>query len=388
MPASGSRHRFSMASAAISAARPAAARAATWWPHHRAARRGQPAQHGVRVPRVGHGDQVSAVGHDPRPGLLRRRPQRVGIWVLIAKVKITELQNECVFLARRQFHRHAEPAVDVPRPPGARPAEPQAPAAPGPHVALPGQVRHPSAPVPAAQVEHDRDLRRPVDGFDPPQQHRPVRIGGHREGFPALDPAVADPAAAPDQRPRLVVTAPDVPRAGRRDRVPAGAAEQPAERGRAVPAGHAQPRDRPVRPDKRAALTVRDKRVLPQHPRRQHVATPPAFDFAVNPATSSHGVHYFLVPARACADRDFFVPAPACAEQAARGRQTGLIRERISGIAAGYFRNLRGVLGHDLVHRARGESTRGGPSVRGQVEPASVRADRFGLLFDEADAWK
>ena len=250
--------------------------------HHRAARRGQPAQHGVRVPRVGHGDQVTAVRHDLRPGLLRRRPQRVGIGVLLAKVKITELQNECVLLARRQFHRHAELAVDVPCPPGARPAEPQAAAAPGPHVALPGQARHPFAPVPAAQVEHDRDPRRPVDGLDPPQQHRPARIGGHREGFPALDPAVTDPAAAPDQRPGLVVSAPDVPRVGRRDRVPAGAAEQPAERGRAVPARHAQPGDRPVRPDKRAALTVRDKRVLPQHPRRQHVARPSAIN--------SHGV--------------------------------------------------------------------------------------------------
>ena len=57
--------------------------------HHRAARRGQPAQHGVRVPRVGHGDQVIAVRHDLRPGLLRRRPQRVGIGGLLGKVKIS-----------------------------------------------------------------------------------------------------------------------------------------------------------------------------------------------------------------------------------------------------------------------------------------------------------
>src|SRR6185312_4163901 len=105
----------------------------------------------------------------------------------------------------------------------------------------------------------------------------------------ALDPPVADPAAAPDQRPVLVVAAPDVPRVGGRDRVPARTAEQPAEYRRAVPARRAQPRDRPVGPDERAALPVRDQRVLPQHPRGRRAS----YTFAC--FSCAHDVPYFLV---------------------------------------------------------------------------------------------
>ena len=215
--------------------------------HHGAAGRGQPAQHRVGVPRVGHRDQVAAVGGDLRPGLLGRGPQPVRVGPLIGQAAVADFQNEVVVLARRQPQRHRQPAVGraAPCPPRstgtaarrcARSRRPRA-------VPFPLEVGHLAAAEAGPQVEEGGDPGGPVQCLYPAQQHRPVRVGRHRQRLPALGLPVAHPAAAPDQRPVLVVATPHVPRVGRRDRVTAGTAEQPAERGRAVPARRAQPRD-------------------------------------------------------------------------------------------------------------------------------------------------
>jgi hypothetical protein len=60
------------------------------------------------------------------------------------------------------------------------------------------------------------------------------------------------------------MAAPDVPGIRRRDRIATLAAEQPTENGGAVPAWRAEPGDRPVRADQRAALPVGDQGVLTQ----------------------------------------------------------------------------------------------------------------------------
>ena len=185
----------------------------------------------------------------------------------------------------RQFHRHGQPAVHVACLARPCPAEPQRAAAPRPHVALPRYCCHLVVAKAGAQLEEDRDLGRPVDRLDPPQQHGPVRVSGHGERLPALDPRVADPAAVPDHGSVLVVAAPDMPRVSGRDLVPPASAEQPAERRRTVPARHAQPRDRPVRPDDRPAFPVRDQRVLSQYPRLKHVC------LQVAPATTVSRTH-------------------------------------------------------------------------------------------------
>jgi hypothetical protein len=243
---------------------------------HRAAAGRQPAQHGVGVPGVGHRDQVAAVGNDPRPRFLRRRPVSAGIGCLIRKFTIGHFQNEVMVLSSAHFHAHPQPALCPSCPGRARPAEP-GPAGPArPAVAVPGDDRRPVPPVP--DVEGHRDLGGAVDRLDPAQQHGPARVGWHRERFSAFDLRVAHPAAAPYQRAVLVIAAPDTPRVGGRDRVPAGAAKEPAQQRRAVPARHAQPHHRAVRADERAALPVRNHRVLPQHPRRHRVfshVTPP-----------------------------------------------------------------------------------------------------------------
>ncbi len=253
--------------------------------HHGAARRAQPAQHGIGMPRVHLGDQVTAVGDNLRPGFLGRGPQHSRIGRRIAKVTIRNLQNEFMLRPLRQLHRHRKAAADVACLARPRPAEPQRAAAPRPHVPVLCYFCHPLAAEPGARLEEDRDLGRPVDRLDPPQQHGAVRVGGHGEGLAALDPRVADPAAVPDQGPALVVAAPDVPRVGGRDRVPAGPAEQPAEHGRAVPARRAQPPDRPVWPDDRPPLPVRNQRVLSQHPRHEPLARR-----AISSVSSSHAV--------------------------------------------------------------------------------------------------
>ena len=233
--------------------------------HHRAARGGQAVQHGVRVPRVRHGDQVAAVGRDPRPGLFRRRPGAAGVRWLIRKITIRNFQNELVRRPFRQLDRHSQPAIDGSRLGGARPAEPRRAAAPGPDAPVPLHGRGAAAPVPAPHVEEHRDLGRPVHRLDAAQQHRPARVGRHGERLPALGRGRADPPAVPDQGAVLVVAAPHVPGIGGGDGVPARAAEQRAERGGTVPARHAQPRDRAVRRDQGAALAVGDERVLAQH---------------------------------------------------------------------------------------------------------------------------
>jgi hypothetical protein len=240
--------------------------------HHATVGRGQPAQHRVRVPRVGDRDQPAAVGGHLRPGLLGRRPGPVGVGRVISKFTIRDFQNESVLRPGRQLDRHRQQAVSVARLSRARPAEPGPAAAPGPRLAVPGEVRHPAAPVPGSEVERHVDLGRPVDRHDLAQQHRRARVGGHGQRFPALDPGVADPPAAPDQAAGLVVAAPDVPGVGGADGVPPGSAKQPAENSRAVPARHAQPRHRAVRADQGAALAVRDQRVLPQHPGLDQIA--------------------------------------------------------------------------------------------------------------------
>ncbi len=234
--------------------------------HHGAARGGQAVQHRVRVPRVGDGDQVAAVGHDLRPCLFRRRPGAAGVRLLTGKIKIRDFQNELVRRPFRKLDRHAQPAVDGTRLGGARPAEPRRPAAPGPDAPVPFRGHGRVAPVPAPQLEEHGDLGGPVHRLDAAQQHHPAGVGGHGERLPAFDRGRADPPAVPDQGAVLVVAAPDVPRVGGGNGVPARSAEQPAERRRAVPARHAEPRDRSVRRDQGAALAVGDQRVLAQYP--------------------------------------------------------------------------------------------------------------------------
>ena len=239
--------------------------------HHGAAGRGQPAQHRVGVPRVGQRDQVIAAGRDVRPRLLGRGPALPRIRRVGGELAVGQLKHEIV-AGPRPRARSASPGARPPAGPArARPAEPGAAAAAGPGLAVPFEVGHGGAPVAGPQVEGHGDLGGAVDRLDPAQQDGPVRVGGHGERFPAFDPGVADPAVAPDQAAALVVAAPDVPWVGRGDRVLAGAAEQAAERGRAVPAGHAQPRDRAVGADDGAALAVGDQRVLAQDARRRQI---------------------------------------------------------------------------------------------------------------------
>ena len=243
--------------------------------HHGAAGRGEPAQHRVGVPRVGQRDQVIAARCDIRPRLLGRRPALPGVGRLGGELAIGQLKHEVVRRPRCELDPHPQPAVRQPRLARPRPAEPGVAAAAGPGVAVPVEVGHGGAAVARPQVEGHGDLGGAVDRLDPAQQDGPVRVGGHGERFPAFDPGVADPAVAPDQAAALVVAAPHVPGVGRGDRVLAGTAEQAAEGGRAVPARHAEPRDRAVGADHGTALAVGDQRVLAQHARRGQVAPPP-----------------------------------------------------------------------------------------------------------------
>ena len=140
--------------------------------HHGTAGRGQPAQYRVGVPRVRGRDQVVAVGRDAPPGFLGGRPALAGVGGLRGEFTVGDLQNEIVLRPFRQADPHLEAAVGEPRPARARPAEPGAAAAAGPRLPLPLQARHPAPAELRAQVEDHADLRRPVEGLDPAQQHR------------------------------------------------------------------------------------------------------------------------------------------------------------------------------------------------------------------------
>ncbi len=171
-------------------------------------------------------------------------------------------------LAGGQVQDHGQPAVAVrPRPPGTRPAEPQAAAAAGPDAALTRQVVRWLPAEARSQVERDPQPGRPVDGLDPAQQHASVRVGRQGQCLAAFGDAARDPAAAPDQASGLVIAAPDVARVRWRHRVAAAPAKQRGEDRRAVPVRHAEPDDRTVRIDQRAPLAVGNEGVLAQHVR-------------------------------------------------------------------------------------------------------------------------
>ncbi len=225
------------------------------------------------MPGVADRDQARAVRDDLAPRLAGGRPGGVRVRRRADQGAVADLQDQVMLLAGPQRQRHGQGLAVGAGPGAGRAGQPEADraAAAGPGAARPGQVPYRRAAERAPQVQADPQPGRALDGGDPPQQHDAAAVGGPGQGLVALGHARAHPPAVPDERARLVVPAPDMPRVGGRDRVAAVAAGQRGEHRRAVPARGAQPGDRPVRPDDRAALPVRDERVLPQRPR------PPGF---------------------------------------------------------------------------------------------------------------
>ena len=245
---------------------------------HRTAARGQPSQDGVGMAGVPDRDQVRAVGHHGGPGLLGRRPGVVRIGRRAVQRPVGQFQDQVVVAPGGQRQGQRKAVRGAPGPGGARPPEPDRAAAAGPPPVAAGQIGHLAAPEPGADVQQHVHPGRAVDRFDPPQDDDPVRVGRKGQRLPALGVrGIAGPPAPPDEAAGLVVPAPDVPRIRRGDRVPARAAEQPAEDGRAVPPWCAQPADRAVRADQGTTLTIRDQGILAQDvrpERSRHAGAP------------------------------------------------------------------------------------------------------------------
>ncbi len=136
----------------------------------------------------------------------------------------------------REVERHHQRAVAVlARPRRARPAESEVAVLAAPDSVGQRERAHRFAPVPCAHVEHHSDLGRPVGRFDTPQDHAPVRIRWHGQRLPAFSHRFSGPPAPPDQAAVLVIPAPDLPRVGRGDAVPASTAKKLCGRRGAVP---------------------------------------------------------------------------------------------------------------------------------------------------------
>ncbi|GAA3481977.1 hypothetical protein GCM10018966_065090 [Streptomyces yanii] len=229
-----------------------------------AAGAGEAGQDRVGVPGIALPDGVRKIGHARRPASFGSPPQHIGR-LGRRQGPVGDFQDEVEVLAGLQAHRSAQRRIaraDVTRAAEA-------------HLQLAGPGREPVLLVAAqlaqrvdaeagrrAQVDIEAGVT--VDGQDPAQHDGAVLIARVGERFSAFDDAArGDPAAAPDEAARLVVSAPDE-RVGGGDGVPAVAADQGSEDGVTVPGGCAHPYDVAARSDQGAAPAVSEQGVVAQ----------------------------------------------------------------------------------------------------------------------------
>ena len=233
--------------------------------HHGPAAARQAREHAVAVPGGTGRQAVLKGGKLPLPGRLGGLPGDVGGHRFGTQRLVRQLQDEVVPFARGDRHCQLQAPVgsDL-RFAAAGPAQVQRAGTPGPGGAV-LEVRHLVAAEPGPHVQLNPDAGRDAGCLDPAQQHRGPGVTGVGQRLPALDDALAgDPAAAPDQRPVLVVAAPHEAGVGRGDGVAPAAPDQGGESGVRMPPGGAHPGDVAARPDQRPPLPVGQQRVLAQ----------------------------------------------------------------------------------------------------------------------------
>ena len=227
------------------------------------ARRCQPAQHDAGVRRVALGQRQ----RDRRNGALPRRlglhPRAVGI---DRTVVLADREHEVARVTGLQLERHRERTIGIRLGLLATgPAERASLVRPRQTPSSQAHAARGLTAIVAGQRAHDLDLRLPADHVESPEDHRAVARGREHQRLAALDDSRdGHPAAAPDQRARLVAPAPDMPLA-RGDRIHPAAADHRSEHGWVRPARKAHPRDVPTRSDQRPALSIGQQRVLAQH---------------------------------------------------------------------------------------------------------------------------
>ncbi len=236
--------------------------------HHAAAAAGQAGQHGVAVPAVRGGQAVARFRDGRRPGRLGGLPRFRGPHRNPRQRLVRYLQHQIVIGALAEVQVQLQGTVRPHR--GARatrPPQPERAAAGGPHPAGLPELAHPVPPEAGPQVQDHPDAGGTVEGHDPAQHDRGVRVARVSQGLAALgEPAAGDPPAAPDERALFVVPAPDEALL-RGHGVYAAPADQAGEHGAGIPPGGTQPGEVAAGADQRAPFPVRHQRVLAEHVR-------------------------------------------------------------------------------------------------------------------------